>query len=210
MADTTLGNLIVTLGADAKPLLDGARQAELSLANLDKRMMAGIGTMAKVGAAAAATGVAIVAGLVKSGLEAVDAQVKLARSIDGTVGGLRALEKAAGNVGVSKDELRKSVETLTVRLGEAIRGEGRMKAMLDELGLSAEYLMSLDVDERIAAIADRVREMGLSAAQTADLLRTFGIRNIEMAELLRQGGEAIREQAREVDRLGLRLSMVDA
>src|SRR5690606_361725 len=63
---------------------------------------------------------------------------------------------------------------------------------------------------RIAAIADRVREMGLSAAQTGDLLRQFGIRNIEMADLLRQGGEAIREQAREVDRLGLRLSMVDA
>lgn len=210
MADVTLGSLIVTLGADAKPLLDGARQAELSLANLDKRMMAGIGTMAKVGAAAAATGVAIVAGLVKSGLEAIDAQVKLARSVDGTIGGLRALEKAAGNVGVSQDELRKSVETLTVRLGEAIRGEGRMKAMLDELGLSAEHLMSLDVDERIAAIADRVREMGLSTAQTADLLRTFGIRNIEMADLLRQGGDAIREQAREVDQLGLRLSMVDA
>src|SRR5690606_33570369 len=103
--------------------------------------------------------------------EAIDAQAQLAKNIDGTIGGLRALEKAASNVGVSKDELRKSVERLTMRLGEAIRGEGRMKSMLDELGLSAEHLMSLDVDERVAAIADRVQEMGLSAAQTADLLR---------------------------------------
>src|SRR5690554_1317955 len=59
-----------------------------------------IKAIAAVGAAAsaAATGFGL---FVKAGMDSIDAQAKLARQLDGTIGGLRGLQLAANDAGVS-------------------------------------------------------------------------------------------------------------
>lgn len=205
----SLGDLTVHLGAVTQQFHRDLNSAEGRLKGVATAMRRVVDSASKLGLAAGAAGAAVIAGLVKSGLSAIDAQAKLSRSIGATIGGLRALEKAAGDAGVSQDQLARAVEQFTQRLGEAARGQGKTKDMLDALGLEAEELIRMDIDARFAAIADRVKELGLNAAQTADLLRQLGISNVQMVDLLRMGGDAIREQAREVDRLGLRLSAID-
>ena len=95
---------------------------------------------------------------------------------------------------------------MTREIARAAREGGRGADALNRLGLEASELAELDADERMAAIADRVRELGLSSGETMDLLRDLGVRSEEMALLLTQGGGAIRAARREVEQLGLSLS----
>jgi hypothetical protein len=188
----------------------GTKAANKAFDDLGKKTAAMAKQLAAVGAAAAAAGAALVAGLVKSGLESIDTQAKLARQLGGTIDGLRGLQLAGDDAGISQEELTSAMEKLNARLGEAQRGVGTAKAALDALGLSASALSKMDTDQRMATIADRVKELGLSSSQTADLLRQLGIRNTELVELMRNGGDAIRAARKEVDDFGLSVSEVDA
>jgi hypothetical protein len=77
---------------------------------------------------------------------------------------------------------------------------------LAKLGMSAKDLQGLDADERMAALADRIKEMGLSSGQASDILRDLGVRSRNMALLLIQGGDAIRSAREEVAAFGLELT----
>jgi hypothetical protein len=204
-----LGHIFATIGLDTSDLKRNSKEAEDRLESLGTTM-GGIGKRAaQLGAAAAVAGVAMVSALVKTGMDAIDAQNDLARSLDTNVNALRALQIAAAEAGVDSEGLNKALQMMNARLGEAQRGTGQAYEALNRLGLSARELSEMDADDRMAAIADRVRELGLSSAETADLLRDFGIRGGEMVDMLRQGGDAIRDAAGDVREFGLELSNID-
>jgi len=206
----SIGNLVVTIGANTQPLREGLREADSTISGTSRAMRGLITTAGLLAASAVAAGSAIVVGLVKSGTEAISTQYDLAKSLDGTISGLRAAEMAAGDAGVATDDFYDSASKLNAKLGEATTGVGASAEALKTLGLNAKTLMSMDIDQRFAAIADRMRALNLSGGAAAAMMRDMGIKSSEMAELLRQGGDAFREQAEEVKNLGLALSMVDA
>jgi len=210
MAKGAVAALLVEISADITGLEIGGKRAAKSMDNLGARALDLSRKMAALGAAAAAAGAAMVAGLVKGGIESIDTQAKLARSIDSTIDGLRALQFASGEAGVTSENLASAMQQLNARLGEAQRGTGEAKKALDMLGLSARDLAQQDADTRIATIADRVKDLGLSSAQVADILRDFGIRGGEMVDFLRQGGDAIRAARDDVRAFGLSVSEIDA
>ena len=78
------------------------------------------------------------------------------------------------------------------------------------IGLSAADLMRMDVDQRMAAIADKVKQLGLSAQQTGDLLRQFGVRNENLALTLLEGGDAFRSAREEIKKFGLEIDGASA
>jgi hypothetical protein len=219
-----VGSLEVKLGLDQRNFANGIRQSAQRLNTLEgaagrasrgmDRMARQIGASARRSALAlgalGAAGAAALTLLVRSSLKAIDEQAKLARSLDGTIDGLRGLQIAAGDAGVSSSALTSSIQMLNRRLGEAERAGTPAFKALERLGLTAAELGAMDVDERIAVLADRVKGLGLSAAQTGDLLRQFGIRNADMINLMREGGDAIRAARQEVDDYGLSISEVDA
>lgn len=207
---TTIGDLAVRVGADTSGLVKGLSQSQKKLEAFGSKARSGATDMAKYGSAATAAGVALATAFTVKGLKAVDAQAKLARSLDASIDGLRALQIASGDARVSASVLETSIEKLNSRIGEAMRGTGTAADSFERLGLSAENLNAMDVDQRMATIADRMQEMGLSAAEAGDELRQMGIRNGEMVNLMLQGGDAIRSAKTEVDELGLSLSAVDA
>jgi len=203
MANAVIGALRVNLGLDSAKFHSGLRRGQSG--------MSAFAAKAKVAfaAAAAAFGVAVVA-MAKNGLSFIDSQAKIARSIDGSIDALRALQIAAGDAGVDASALNKSMQMLGRGLSDAERKGGAAADALETIGLKASDLTKLDADERVAVIADRIKELGLSAQQTTSLLADLGIRNKEMALLLIQGGDAIRAARTEVDKLGLSISAVDA
>lgn len=206
----SIGNLVVTIGANTQPLREGLREADTTISGTSRAMRGLITSAGLLAASAGAAGAAIVAGLVKSGTEAISTQYDLAKSLDGTISGLRAAEMAAGDAGVATDAFYDSASKLNAKLGEATTGVGASAEALKGLGLNAKTLMSMDIDQRFAAISDRMRDMNLSGGQAQAIMRDLGIKNAELANLMRQGGDAFREQAEEVKNLGLALSMVDA
>ncbi|KEJ93987.1 hypothetical protein SAMN05444149_108105 [Pseudosulfitobacter pseudonitzschiae] len=203
MAAQNIGNLKVSIGADTKDLARGIGRA--------KALMSGLSRVAQVsGVAAGAAFAAASAGLIamtKGGLEAVDAQAKMARSVDGTIDGLRALQIAGSDAGVAVSEMNGAVQMMGKRLSEAAReGSGPAHDALKMLGLDARELMKMDVDERFGAIADKINEMGLSAQDAAGIMREFGVRSNEVSLALLQGSGAIQAARGEVSKFGLSMS----
>jgi hypothetical protein len=207
---TKIGDLLVGIGADVTDLLSGTKDAGKALDSLGEKTREFADKMAKAAAAAAVAAGAIAIAFVKSGLDAIDAQAKLARSLDASIDGLRTLQLAANGAGVSNDELSDSVRNLNQRLGDAQRGSGAAYDALTALGLSARALADMDADQRVAAIAARINELGLSSSQAADLLRDLGVKNENMVTLLRGGSAAFAEAAEKLKAYGLSISDISA
>lgn len=210
----------VSAAGDLDKLSRASGQAETSTQKLARSVGASEETMARysaiatrVGVAVAAMGVAAAGALVlmvKNTLSSVDEQAKLARQLGGTIDGLRGLQIAAEDAGVDTGALASSLGRFQAVLGEAERGTGTAVGALNQLGLSAQELSALDIDERLALIIERMEGLGLSATQSADVLRQFGIRNAEVLRLVQQGADVLRASRAEVDAFGLSISSVDA
>lgn len=155
--------------------------------------------------ALAGVGVALT-GLTRQGLSFVDSQVKMARSLDGTADGLRAVQIAGEDAGVEVQSMGRDLQTMSRELARAADEGGPAADALEKLGLNASDLLDMDVDDRLAAISDRMRQLGISGGQAQRVLQQFGIRNRDFALLLQEGGEAIRGARQEVDEFGLSIS----
>ena len=202
--------IVTRVIADISGFRKGLEGATKTLHDKTKAVRVGIGKLAKYTAAAAAAGAALAIGLIKQGLSSVDALAKQARAAGGSIDALQGLERAAKDAGLAEGVAAKEALNLNRALGEARRGTGMAAQELRRLGLDAEKLSRLDTDEKMASIADAMRDQGYSADQTQIALRNLGIRNKEMVLLFGEGGDAIREATEEMKALGLSVSDIDA
>lgn len=197
-------------GGDVRYTITADDRTRKVVAGAAKRIRQTTTRVAKLGATSAAVAAAGLADLTRRGLDLVDSQAKLARQVDSSIDSIRGLNIAASDAGVESSVMRRSIEVLNQRVGEAIRGTGSAADAFERLNLDVREFEQLEADERFAVIADRVDELGLSNAQAADELRQLGIRQGEVTQLLLDGGDAIRGARDDVDSLGLSLSEVDA
>lgn len=201
MASSVIGALRVNLGLDSAQFSKGARKASDSLNTMRTQFLAVAGVAAAMGAAIATAAL--------KGADEIDKAAKSARRIDSSIGGFRALELAAGEAGVNLSSLTSDIQTMNRELS-TIGKTGNGKRALDALGLSISDLEGKDADEKLATIADRVRDLGLDAGQTTAILRDLGVRNREMALLILGGGDAIRQARQDIKDYGLEVSAVDS
>ncbi|MEM9971520.1 MAG: hypothetical protein AAF762_10535, partial [Pseudomonadota bacterium] len=200
MSQSVIGALRVNLGLDSAEFQRGARRVRGPTQDL-KRQFAGIA------AAATAFGAALAAAA-RRGAEDIDATAKAARRLDASATGFRTLELVASEAGVSLSSLTDGIQSMNREIA-AIGTSGNAQRALGQIGIAAAELDGLDVDEKVALIADRIRETGLSAGQATAVLRDLGIRNREMALLVLQGGDAFRQARTDLASYGLALSEVD-
>ena len=121
-------------------------------------------------AAAAAAGVA----MVRSGLQTVDAQAKLAQSLGTTVASIQTLERAGELAGVSMSGIEQATKDLTRRLSQAAAGSGPAADALERLGLSATDLIALPLDQRVGAINAAIESFVPVAERAAVAGQLFG------------------------------------
>jgi len=114
--------------------------------------------------------------MIRSGLQTVDAQAKLAASLDTTVASIQVLERAGDLAGVSMGQIEQATMQLTRRLSQAAAGTGPAVDALDKLRLSASELQRLPLDERIALIQGRLAEFVPEAERAAVASQLFGDR----------------------------------
>ncbi|MGS4948044.1 phage tail tape measure C-terminal domain-containing protein [Meridianimarinicoccus sp. RP-17] len=119
---------------------------------------------------ASAAGVA----MVRSGLQTVDAQAKLAQSLGTTVASLQTLERAGELAGVSMSGIEQATKDLTRRLSQAASETGPAADALDRLGLSATDLIALPLDERVGAINAAIENFVPAAERAAVAGQLFG------------------------------------
>jgi hypothetical protein len=175
--------------------------ANARLAALSRRAALAAGVMA------AATVVAGVA-MIRSGLQTVDAQAKMAQSLSTTVESLQVLDRAADLSGVSMGNVEQATVQLTRRLSQAAAGAGPAVKALDRLGLSVSALQSLPLDQRIALIQDRLAEFVPEAERAAVASQLFGDRAALV--FTRIDTATLRQATADVNDFGIVVSEQDA
>src|SRR5690554_3853368 len=101
-----IGDVAVRVGADITDLKRGMAQGSQTVGqfatNSGKHLRKTVNDLAKVGAAAAAAGAALVAGLYVKSAQVIDGQSKLAQSLGTTTATVQALTRSADLNGVSQ------------------------------------------------------------------------------------------------------------
>lgn len=206
-----IGNLKVVIGADTASFDQGMAGVKSSLSGMGSSLGKGGMALAAFAAAAVAAGAAIATALVKTSMDTIDAQSRLAGMLGTSVKSVQALSRAADLADISQEALTKSATKLNSELINVARtGSGPAFEALQRLNLSAEDLLKMGVDERFAAIGDRFLELGYSAAQTGDALKELGFKGGDFIDLLATGGGSIRDATAEIERFGIAISDVDA
>ncbi|MBW6496180.1 MAG: hypothetical protein K0B16_16815, partial [Burkholderiaceae bacterium] len=152
----------------------GRLSREMDMANARVAAFARRATLA----AAAATAALAAAGaaMIRSGLQTVDAQAKLAASLDTTVASIQVLERAGDLAGVSMGQVEQATVQLTRRLSQAAAGAGPAVDALRRLRLSAEDLQRMPLDRRIADIQEALGQFVPEAERAAVASQLFGDR----------------------------------
>lgn len=195
MASSVIGALRVNLGLDSAQFEKGAKRAQSST----QRLVAQVRKVAAIGAGAfTALNAAALAGA-----RDIDAAAKASRRLGASIGGFEAVKLAAEEAGVPVSTLTDNLQNIDRELAKG--GKNTTEA-LDRLGLTAEGISNLEADEKIALIADRVKDLGLSSGEATALLQALGVRSREMVLLLQGGGDAIRQARKDVEDYGLALS----
>jgi len=181
-----------------------SREAEIANAKLAKfvrRAEIAAGIMV---AAALTAGIA----MVRSGLQVIDEQAKLAASLRTTTESLQVLTRAGDLAGVSMGEIQQATLQLTKRLSQAAAGTGPAVKALQQLHLSAADLAGLTVDAKIAAIQDAIAKFIPTTQQAAVASQIFGDR----AGLIftRIDSATLRQATQDVQDFGVAVSENDA
>ena len=204
----TVGDIRAKIGGDNARLKATIRDSQRTLRRFGESAARVAKRVALIGTAAGAAGAALGIAFVNRGLDAIDAQSKLARQIGTTVESIQVLDRAAELSGVRN--MTRNVQAITRAMGEARQGVGTAKDALERLGLTLEQLEAVPADQRLILIAEAMDRLGFTATDRANVLREFQVRGTDLAIALENGGAAIRRAREEVERFGVSVSEVDA
>jgi len=208
--------LSATGGRQVKAELEGVGEAGARGFGRLSREMEGANTRLAVfarraGIAMAAAAAAIAAAataMIRSGLQTVDTQAKLAQSLGTTVASIQTLERAGELAGVSMSGIEQATKDLTRRLSQAAAGTGPAVDALTRLGLTASGLMALPLDQRVGAINAAIAEFVPVAERAAVAGQLFGEEgSIAMARI---DTATLRQATQDVHDFGVVVSEQDA
>ncbi|MFU1518305.1 hypothetical protein ACM25P_07310 [Vreelandella alkaliphila] len=211
MSTRSLGRLtldmVLQTGNFLGPMEKAQRDTERNMRKMrDDAKKAGVGIAALAASAtAAAAGIYAYA---KSNMDTIDANAKLARSLEGTIDGLRAVNMAASDSGL--DGMEASLNRMNRRLGAVEMNGGPALKTVERLNLNLREMRDMDVDEKLAYVADRIRDSGVSSQEAARHLQQLGFEQRGASELFLKGGDAIRAARQDIEDYGLSVSMMDA
>lgn len=204
----TIANLAVSLTAKIGSFEKGFKKAQGIAGRFATDMTRHVKTIAGYGAAITGVAAGALTIMTKKQFAAIDAQAKLAQSLQTSTQSIINLERAGELAGVAMSGIEQATKDLTRRLSQAAGGTGPAVDALDRLELSAEGLISLPLDERIRTINAAIREFIPEAERAAVAGQLFGEEgSIAMSRL---SPDVIAQATREVKAMGKELSDVDA
>ena len=157
----------------------------------------------------ALVGVAGVAGfgyLAKRSLDATDSLKKTADKIGTTTEALGALRYAANVSGVETRTLDMAMQRFTRRAAEAAAGTGEAKAAIRELGLNAQELNRMPLDEKMLALADAFGGVSNESDKLRLAFKLFDSEGAALVNTLGLGKDGLTAMLGEARALGLTMS----
>ena len=157
----------------------------------------------------ALVGVAGVAGfgyLVKSSLNATDSLKKTADKIGTTTEALSALRYAAERTGVQTNTLDMAMQRFTRRTAEAAKGTGEAKGAIKELGLDANKLQRLSLDQQMVSLAGAFGNVTSKSDRLRIAFKLFDSEGAALVNTLALGEAGLEEMFGRAKTLGLVMS----
>ena len=157
----------------------------------------------------ALAGVAGVAGfgyLIKSSLNATDSLAKTASKIGTTTEALSALRYAADITGVATTTMDMALQRFTRRTAEAAKGTGEAKGAIRELGINAQQLNNMPLDQRMLVLADAFSNVQNESDRLRLAFKLFDSEGAALVNTLSLGREGLAELLGEAKALGVVMS----
>jgi len=193
------------------------KQLKASLKGLRGQLAAaasGIGAMGKaLGGAALSTGV----GAIASGFAAATASVwrfvdagagldDIANRTGASAEGLSQLRYAAEQSGTDIVAVEKAMRKLGDVQTQAANGSKSAAAALASVGLSAEQLAGMSVEERFLAVAEGISRIQDPAAKASIAMDVLGKSGADLVPMMEEGAGGIAALMAEADKLGLTIT----
>lgn len=208
----TIAKLAVMLSANAASFTTGmssaSKVAKATASTIDGAFSKVAKVGALLGAIAGAGGLAL---LLNKTRENIDQTAKLSDRLGVTTEALIGLQHGANLAGVDAEAFNTSLEKMVKNLGEAaITGKGPVVDALDQIGLSAQDLVSVSPDEAMKRIADGLTRITNPAQRAAIAVDLFGKTGQKMLNTLMGGRAGLEAAANDAQLLGLNISRIDA
>lgn len=169
----------------------------------------GFRKMAKASAAMSIAATAAATVLTVKSMRAADQLAKTADKIGATTEALASLQLAGELTGVSVETMNMALQRMTRRVSEAAIGTGEAKGALLELGIDAQKLEQLPLDQQMGIVADAMKDVGSQADRVRIAMKLFDSEGVALVNTLARGSDGLAELAREADLLGLAMSRAD-
>jgi hypothetical protein len=195
---------------DDTPLKRGLSTLTTRLAGAAKGVA---GIAASLGTAAVAGGI----GLIVSGMSAAAASVwrfteaaagidDIAQRTGASAEALSQLRYAAEQSGANLEAVEKGMRKLGDVTTQAAGGSKAAAAALASVGLSAEQLLAMPVEDRFLAVAQGISQIQDPAAQASVAMDLLGKSGADLVPMMADGAGGIRALMAEADKLGMTIS----
>lgn len=200
----------VKIFVDDTPLKRGLATLTTRLAGAAKGVA---GIAASLGTAAVAGGI----GLIVSGMSAAAASVwrfseaaagidDIAQRTGASAEALSQLRYAAEQSGANLEAVEKGMRKLGDVTTQAAGGSKSAAAALASVGLSAEQLLAMPVEDRFLAVAQGISQIQDPAAQASVAMDLLGKSGADLVPMMADGAGGIRALMAEADKLGMTIS----
>src|SRR5690606_17259758 len=211
MASKSLGTLTIDLiaktGGFEQGMSRAERSAERGSREIERRLQRVDKAFDRIRIGVATTGVAIagaVGAWINSMSKSMDATLKMAQQIGTTTEALTGLRYAAQQFSnVSDQTFDMSLRRMTRRIAEAADGSGAAKNAIEALGLSAQSLAGLSVDEQFLRVADAMKGTADQGSRLRATMAIFDTEGMPLVNALSQGREELQKYTEEARRLGV-------
>ncbi|MEM1355428.1 MAG: hypothetical protein AAGH88_11150 [Planctomycetota bacterium] len=140
----------------------------------------------------------------------IDEIAKFSRETGISTEALAAYDLAAARAGATQQDLRKGIQRMTRRVGEASRGYGEAVRGLRSLGLEVDTLIKLSPEDQFKAVADAIANQENASQRAAAAYSLFGRQGQELVGLLAEGSAGLTQAESDARRLGITFDAVSA
>lgn len=187
--------LTIDLNAQLAKFEQDMKRASTQLDSFgSKASAAAAGLKTAFGVLTAGIGVTGLAAFVKQGIDAADALNDLSARVGVSVKDLASFKLAAQLADTSLENVGTGISRLSRSIGEAERGNRTVAESLAELGVTAR-----DPKEAFLQLADGVERIADPVRRATLLNSVLGKSYQELLPLLSQGGESLRQAARDAE-----------
>lgn len=198
----TFGDLVVRLGLDKTQFTSGIASSRSALTQLKSLAVPAAAAVAAVGTAFVGAALAFKE-FVAPSFESLDTLGDLSMRLGVATDKLAALQHAAGLAGIDQEALTTGVTKFLDTLSNANLGTATAVKAFDALGLKAEALSQLSLDQQFVEVARALQGIQNPADRVRIAIDLFGKSGSQMLQLLNGGANELIASLAEAKALGI-------